>query len=340
MSATPETPTPPPDPAAPAAADGGVQGGGGAAARTDGGSDGSAAAPDSAGAEGVPRVGADAWHGVGDAAADAATSTPPAATPERHFGEEGRKLSYGSYLRIPELLEQQVPESSPAAHDELLFITIHQVYELWFQQLLHELGDARDRMLAGEDYVPRLRLQRAHVIEHVLIEQVDVLETMTPQDFLAFRAELAPASGFQSVQFREIEFLSGAKDPAYLNRLRDANPAERDRMAARLAEPSLWDGFVHLLGKAGFDTTTEESRREGLLAVSRDRTAYGALWDLGEALVQHDSMWARWRSRHVLMVERQIGTKSGTGGSTGAPYLRRRLDLRFFPELWDLRSYL
>ncbi len=154
------------------------------------------------------------------------------------------------------------------------------------------------------------------------------------------RAELAPASGFQSVQFREIEFLSGAKDPAYLERLRDANAGERDRMAARLAEPSLWDGFVHLLGKAGFDVSTEETRREGLLAVSRDRAAYGPLWDLSEALIQHDSMWARWRSRHVLMVERQIGTKSGTGGSTGAPYLRRRLDLRFFPELWDLRSYL
>jgi tryptophan 2,3-dioxygenase len=142
------------------------------------------------------------------------------------------------------------------------------------------------------------------------------------------------------VQFREIEFLSGAKDPGYLARLGDANAAERDRMAARLVEPSLWDGFVHLLGKAGFDASTEEARREALLVVSRDRGAYGPLWDLAEALVEHDAMWARWRSRHVLMVERQIGTKSGTGGSTGAPYLRRRLDLRFFPELWDLRSYL
>jgi tryptophan 2,3-dioxygenase len=259
---------------------------------------------------------------------------------DRRFGEEGARLSYGSYLRLPALLDQQVPESRPAAHDELLFITIHQVYELWFQLLLHELGDARDRMLAGEDYPPRLRLQRAHAVERVMIEQVDVLETMTPQDFLAFRSLLAPASGFQSVQFREIEFLSGAKDPAYLDRLGHASEAERERLARRLAEPSLWDGFVVLLGKSGFDVSTEQSRRQALLAVSRDRGAYGPVWDLAEALVEHDAMFARWRSRHVLMVERQIGTKSGTGGSTGAPYLRRRLDLRFFPELWDLRSYL
>ena len=263
---------------------------------------------------------------------------------DRRFGEEGARLSYGSYLRLPELLDQQVPESAGAglqpAHDELLFITIHQVYELWFKLLLHELGDARDRMLAGEHHLPRLRLQRAHAIERVLVEQVDVLETMTPQDFLAFRALLAPASGFQSVQFREIEFLSGVKDDAYLRRLGHASSGERDRLARRLTEPTLWDGFLALLAKSGFDASTEDSRREALLQVSADRDAHGALWDLAEALVEHDSMWARWRSRHVLMVERQIGTKSGTGGSTGAPYLRARLGLRFYPELWDLRSYL
>jgi tryptophan 2,3-dioxygenase len=261
-------------------------------------------------------------------------------TSTRHFGEEGARLSYGSYLRLPALLDQQVPVSEPPAHDELLFIVIHQVYELWFTLLLHELGDARDLMLAGDDYHPRLRLQRAHRVERVLIEQVDVLETMTPQDFLKFRASLAPASGFQSVQFREIEFLSGAQDPAYLDRLHDADETERTRLRRRLAEPTLWDGLLALLAKAGFDTSTEETRREALLTVSRDRVAYGPLWDVAEALVEHDSLWARWRSRHVLMVERQIGTKSGTGGSTGAPYLRSRLSLRFFPELWDLRSAL
>jgi tryptophan 2,3-dioxygenase len=271
---------------------------------------------------------------------------------DRRFGEEGARLSYGSYLRLPALLDQQRPESGrpgppgapdqgvPAAHDELLFITIHQVYELWFKLLLHELGDARDRMLGGEDYLPRLRLERAHMVERVLVEQVDVLETMTPQDFLDFRALLAPASGFQSVQFREIEFLSGSKDPAYLGRLGHAGEPERARLRRRLDEPTLWDGYLALLAKAGFDVGTEESRRAALITVSRDRASHGALWDLAEALIQHDSLWARWRSRHLLMVERQIGRKSGTGGSTGAPYLMGRLGLRFYPELWDMRSYL
>jgi tryptophan 2,3-dioxygenase len=269
---------------------------------------------------------------------------------DRRFGEEGARLSYGSYLRLADLLDQQRPQSGrPAAgedpglspaHDELLFITIHQVYELWFQQLLHELGDARDRMLAGDAHLPRLRLQRAHVIERVLLEQVDVLETMTPQDFLEFRALLAPASGFQSVQFRELEFLSGAKEPAYQDRLGHASEAERDRLRRRLAEPTLWDGYVALLAGAGFDTVTEESRRAALVAVGRDPAGHGGLWDLAEALIEHDARCARWRSRHVLMVERQIGVKSGTGGSSGAPYLRSRLGLRFYPELWELRSYL
>jgi tryptophan 2,3-dioxygenase len=269
---------------------------------------------------------------------------------DRRFGEEGGLLSYGSYLRLPELLDQQRPQSArseeaggsdrPAAHDELLFITIHQVYELWFKLLLYELGDARDGMLAGDDYLPRLRLRRAHAVERVLLEQVDVLETMTPQDFLAFRALLSPASGFQSVQYREIEFLSGAKDPAYLHRLGHASEAERERLCRRLAEPTLWDGYVELLGRAGFDVGTVEARRVALIEVSRDRHRYGALWDLAEALLEHDALSARWRSRHVLMVERQIGTKSGTGGSSGAPYLRGRLGLHFYPELWELRSYL
>src|SRR3954471_23678298 len=144
-----------------------------------------------------------------------------------HFGEQGGRLTYGTYLRVAELLEQQVPESDPAAHDELLFITIHQVYELWFQQLLHEATAARDAMLAGGDdtegdgdrlWWAQHLLTRMHVIERVLVQQVDVLETMTPQDFLQFRQSLAPASGFQSVQFRELEFLSGAKDPSFVER--------------------------------------------------------------------------------------------------------------------------
>ena len=272
---------------------------------------------------------------------DLGSCARPVASPtvDRRFGEEGGLLSYGSYLRVDELLAQQVLASDPPAHDELLFITVHQVYELWFKQLLHELTFARDEMRNGETYTPRHALQRSHAIERVLVEQVGVLETMTPQDFLAFRSLLAPASGFQSVQFRELEFLSGKRDPALVARLKLSDD-ERARIDRRLSEPSLWDAYCALLATRGLAVATEDERRESLLAVARDRGAYGDLWDVAEGLVTHDELVGQWRARHVDMVERQIGTKSGTGGSTGAPYLRRALGVRFFPELWELRSHL
>ena len=257
-----------------------------------------------------------------------------------HFGEQGGRLSYGSYLRVAGLLEQQVVVSDPPAHDELLFITVHQVYELWFQQLLHELTAARDQLLAGHTYLPRKALTRVHVIERVLIAQVQVLETMTPQDFLAFREHLAPASGFQSVQFRELEFLSGAHDPAYVDRMGQASPEEQARMRRRLAEPSLWDAYLALLTQRGHAVDDADQRRASLLQIAREAVAAPELWELAEGLLEHDSLSSQWRSRHVDMVERMIGTKSGTGGSTGAPYLRSRLALRYYPELWELRSDL
>ena len=257
---------------------------------------------------------------------------------ERSFGEEGSRLSYGTYLRVDELLSQQVLASDPPAHDELLFITIHQVYELWFKQLLHELEHARDGMLDGETYVARHALGRCQSIERVLVEQVAVLETMTPQDFLVFRSLLAPASGFQSVQFREIEFISGRRDPSLVARLR-LSDAERARLDRRATEPSLWEAYLVLLSRNGLPVD-DDSRLDSLLAIARDRASYGDLWDIGEGLVTHDELIGQWRARHVDMVERQIGTKSGTGGSTGGPYLRRALGVRFFPELWEMRSYL
>ena len=171
------------------------------------------------------------------------------------FGEQGAQLTYGSYLRLPQLLDSQHLESDPPAHDELLFITIHQVYELWFKQLLHEVTAARDAMLGGVDggrlWWAQHLLARVHVIERVLIQQVDVLETMTPQDFLEFRQQLAPASGFQSVQFRELEFLSGAKDASYVQRFKGLTDAEQQHLDARLAEPTLWDAFLVVLGSVG-----------------------------------------------------------------------------------------
>jgi tryptophan 2,3-dioxygenase len=256
------------------------------------------------------------------------------------FGEQGGQLTYGSYLRLPQLLDSQHLESDPPAHDELLFITIHQVYELWFKQLLHELTAVRDAMFAGKLWWARHLLARVATIEHVLIQQVGVLETMTPQDFLAFREKLSPASGFQSVQFRELEFLSGAKDSGYLERFKGLTPGELQRMTNMLEEPSLWDAFVHVLRHAGLTAEGDDQVLASLLTVAHDRPTYGEVWELSERLLDHDENAALWRSRHVTMVERQIGTKSGTGGSTGAPYLRSRLSLHYFPLLWELRSHL
>jgi len=243
-------------------------------------------------------------------------------------------------LRLPQLLSQQVPQADPPAHDELLFITVHQVYELWFKQLLHEIETARDAMSGGELWRARHLFQRVHVIERLLVEQVEVLETMTPQDFLEFRSALAPASGFQSAQFRELEFLSGAKDPEFLARFRGLTEAERLRLKRRLAEPGLWDAYVGLLGQRGLGVDGDDQILHSLLVVARDRVGYGELWQLAEDLISHDEIAALWRARHVQMVERQIGTKSGTGGSTGAPYLRARVPLRYYPLLWELRARL
>jgi len=246
----------------------------------------------------------------------------------RRFGEEGRELSYSTYLRVPELLALQQRLSEE--HDELLFIVAHQVYELWFKVILFELEAARDGIAADDVFFARHRLHRVYVIEKLLIEQIEVLETMSPQDFLAFRSKLAPASGFQSVQFREIEFLSGLKDPKYVGRL-EASPEEMSRLRKRLEGPSVDDAFRALVERRGAPS---------LLEIFRDRERHGDLFDLCEALLDHDEAFAHWRSRHVLMVERQIGSKTGTGGSSGAQYLRGTLGKRFYPELWDLRSEL
>ena len=260
------------------------------------------------------------------------------------FGEQGARLTYGTYLRLEQLLSAQQLESAQVggkpAHDELLFITIHQVYELWFQQLLHEASAARDAMTAENTWWAQHLLQRMHVVERILVQQVDVLETMTPQDFLQFRQTLAPASGFQSVQFRELEFLSGAKDPSFVERFRGLTDAERQRLRRRLEEPTLWDAFLDVLEHRSLPVGSDDEITASVRRVAHDRSAYADVWALAEALLQHDELAAAWRARHVVMVERMIGTKTGTGGSSGADYLRSRLDLRYYPLLWDLRSVL
>ena len=269
------------------------------------------------------------------------------------FGEHGARLTYGSYLALEQLLSAQRLVSDPPAHDELLFITVHQVYELWFKQLLHEATAARDAMLGrdvgadtacGQTAAPswwaQHLLQRMHAIERILLAQVDVLETMTPQDFLEFRQALAPASGFQSVQFRELEFLSGAKDASFVERFKGLTDAESRRLQRRLDEPTLWDAFCHVLREQALPADTDEEISESVRRAARNRASHSEVWALAEGLLQHDELAAAWRARHVVMVERMIGTRTGTGGSSGAAYLRSRLALQYYPVLWELRSRL
>ena len=259
----------------------------------------------------------------------------------RSFGEEGGRLSYGTYLRVPELLGLQTLLSDPPAHDELLFIIVHQAYELWFKETIFELESVRGALERQDLLGARHLLRRVLAIENVMIEHLGVLETMSPQDFLEFRSNLAPASGFQSVQFREIEFISGLKNPRYLDRI-ELTEEDRERLRRRLDEPSLWDAFCELLESRGLAMPggDENARRESLLRMARERAAFGDEFYVSEALLDHDEQFSLWRYHHVMMVERQIGTKSGTGGSAGAPYLRSTLSKRFYPELWDLRSHL
>jgi tryptophan 2,3-dioxygenase len=244
-------------------------------------------------------------------------------------------LKYDAYLRLSVLLDQQQPTGTEPAHDELSFITIHQVCELWFKVLLFELTDARDRMLEGDTYLPRVRLRRCLAIQRVLHDQMTVLDTMTPRGFQQFRGALGGASGFQSVQFREIEFVSGLKDHRWPTRMRGLSAADRDRLQRRLDEPTLWDGFLAVLWAAGFDVATRSSRYAAYDKIASNPEEHAALGELAHALVEHDQAWSLWRSRHALVAERQIGGRAGTGGSAGVAYLRARVDHRFYPELWD-----
>ncbi|HVU72103.1 MAG TPA: tryptophan 2,3-dioxygenase family protein [Mycobacteriales bacterium] len=236
-------------------------------------------------------------------------------------------VTYQSYLHIPELLALQDP---PRAHDELLFIVAHQSHELWFKLVLHELTAVRDRMLADDCRHAMHPIKRAITILHVLTAQWDVLDTMRPAGYLEFRHELGTGSGFQSVQFREIEFLCGRKDPSYLDN--DwLSAAERDDLTRRLTEPSLAEAMRTLFAARGV---------RDVPALLAEQTAQPDLSDLCDALVDLEVAFGMWRARHVLMVERQIGHKPGTGGSSGTEYLRSTTTIRFFPELWEARTEL
>ena len=248
--------------------------------------------------------------------------------------ESDQTLSYGGYLRVADLIALQQLKSDPPQHDETLFIIIHQTYELWFKQILHELAEVRERMGADEALVATRLLRRCIEIQRVLVTQLTVLETMTPIDFLAFRDHLMPASGFQSAQFREIEFLAGLKDPKFLSSHPSGTP-ERERLEARLAEPTMRDAFHQLLERRGFSADAQ-----GVAGLYRDSARQMDLFLLAEALIEFDEMVTLWRMRHVQMVERIIGGRPGTGGSDGAEYLRGTVGRRIFPELWEARNLI
>ena len=249
-------------------------------------------------------------------------------------------LTYGSYLRVPDLLGLQRPVSDPAHHDEMLFIVIHQVYELWFKQMLHEL-DAAAAFLDGDDVLKAAKaFRRIHAIQRVLEQQVDVLETMTPQEFNAFRSELNPASGFQSAQFREIEFRCGLRGNEKALAHLEITPPERARLERRLAQPTLYDTLKSFLTRRGYDVSSHDALVGTFREIYEHEERDFALYLLLEDFIEFDERVLLWRGRHVRMVERMIGMKPGTGGSLGARYLQTTLERRFFPELWEVRTLL
>jgi len=249
------------------------------------------------------------------------------------------RLSYGSYLKVEELLKLQQPLSQPAHHDELLFIIIHQVYELWFKQLLHELEAAMQALDRDDLLRVTKSFRRIGAIQRLLEEQVDILETMTPQEFNQFRDNLNPASGFQSVQFRELELLCGLRRSDVLPYL-ELDASQRARLERRTAEPSLYERVKALLQRRGFPVATPEELVETFRRIYTDETAHYALYLLLEELIEFDERLLLWRGRHVRMVERMIGHKRGTGGSSGVEFLARTLGYKLFPELWEVRTVL
>jgi len=269
----------------------------------------------------------------------------------RSYGDNA-PLSYNKYLRVPDLINLQDCLSDPAHHDELLFITVHQAYELWFKQILHELDAAIVLMNEGRLTAAARAVRRVVEIEKLLVTQIHILETMTPISFLGFRDELNPASGFQSMQFREIEFTSGLKDKSIIAEFHDDSFAS-SRLQKRLDSPSLADAFFRALGQRGFtsppiDSNTNPNEQKQSYDL-RTRAVLEILthfedryeeFQLTEALLEHDEFFALWRSHHIKMVERMVGAKRGTGGSEGIGYLKTTLDKKFFPELWEARTYL
>ena len=269
----------------------------------------------------VPRAENAAADALVNRALDGEEVAPTAPLPET---TTAGGTDYATYLLIDDLLRLQKPLTEDA-HDELLFIVVHQAYELWFKLILHELATARDALEAGRPHVAAPCLRRTIAVERLLLDQLEVLETMSPEGFLAFRDPLAPASGFQSRQFREIEWLSG---------VRDTWPGGGDPPAGA----SLYEAF-----SAGLELPEDRGERLAALAqlyLDHADPLRAAWHEVAELLMDHDEGVGRWRHHHSLMAAREIGTRAGTGGSPGVEYLRTTVDRRFFPDLWDVRLEL
>ena len=258
-------------------------------------------------------------------------------------------LTYASYLKLDELLSLQQPVSDGPEHDETLFIIIHQIYELWFKEMIHELDMLKQCLESNQHPQVAATLKRILTILKTLVAQIDILETMTPVSFRTFRDRLESASGFQSAQFREFEFVCGNKNQAMVKHHRD-NPQVHDRLQKRFGERTVYDSFLRYLAANDYPIPGEVLDRdvtqppqewpkvqELLITIYRDDPQTRQVCEL---LVDFDEGLQEWRYRHVKMVERTIGTKAGTGGSAGAAYLKTTLFRPLFPDLWAIRGSL
>ena len=269
------------------------------------------------------------------------------------MSNKDQATNYSSYLQLEKILNAQEPRSQDhpdgAEHDELLFIIIHQVFELWFKQLLHELDFVREQLHTGDLGRTFHVLKRVRNIIKVMVSQVDVIETMTPLDFSAFRSRLDAASGLQSVQFREVEFILGFKRKSVLSRY----PSDSDqykKLQLRLETPSIWDAFLNFVSGRGYSVPDELLKNVSQSEVVANESIISILEEiyhkdpeltqLCESLIDLDEGIQEWRYRHVKMVQRTIGMKQGTGGSDGANYLMASLDKPIFPDLWQVRMSL
>jgi tryptophan 2,3-dioxygenase len=267
------------------------------------------------------------------------------ARPHDPTGEAPKgSLTYSSYLALGEILSAQRTKSDE--HDEMLFIVVHQVYELWFKQLLHELREAQRRLETGDTSHAVRTLRRCLSILKVAVHNIDVLETMTPTQFLTFRDRLDASSGFQSAQFRVLEAVLGRRDRSVLRHYVEGSE-DRRRIEEALSGPNLYDSYLRFLARAGYDVEAERDWSEPLAPDERNQRAVAQVYkdDAGaavvtELLVDLDEGFQEWRYRHVMMVKRTLGEKRGTGGSSGVDYLRSTVFRAAFPDLWAVRSGL